>query len=206
MPFIEEEKYALMQEDLDNTKLEKEQAEEELGKIEEEFVSFKKKSIILPIVLGIMLGLSLGAAFYFYNNSITSSAPSDEDIALIKKSEKERVLDSIKRANARAKRNSKAGINEKNLDDTINQIQETTKGLTIYSVQIGVISEKDFPLLASQTIPSTVTSSDEYFKYSLGLYTNLQEAKDLRDEFIKIGFEDAFVASYIDGKRQKIHD
>ena len=205
MPFIEEEKYALMQEDLDNSRLEKEQAEEDLGKTEEEFVSFKKKSMVLPIILGIMLGLSLGAAFYFYNNNAANS-PSDEDIAQIKKTENERVLDSIKRANARANRKSKAGVNNKNIATTINQVKETTKGLTIYSVQIGVISEKDFPLLASQTIPSTVTSSDEYFKYSLGLYTNLQEAKDLRDEFIKIGFEDAFVASYIDGKRQKIHD
>ena len=205
MPFIEEEKYALMQQDLDNSRLEKEQAEEELGKTEEEFVSFKKKSMVLPIILGIMLGLSLGATLYFYNNN-TANSPSDEDIAQIKKTENERVLDSIKRANARANRKSKAGINNKNIATTINQVKETTKGLIIYSVQIGVISEKDFPLLASQTIPSTVTSSDEYFKYSLGLYTNLQEAKDLRDEFIKIGFEDAFVASYIDGKRQKIHD
>ncbi|PHO01812.1 sporulation protein, partial [Rhodobacteraceae bacterium 4F10] len=43
-------------------------------------------------------------------------------------------------------------------------------------------------------------------KYSLGLYTTLDEAKGLQKELIKIGFNDAFVASYINGKRQKIHN
>ncbi|WP_299158074.1 SPOR domain-containing protein [uncultured Tenacibaculum sp.] len=211
MPFIEEEKFKLIQEDLDNSKLKREEAENELTQTQDEFNSFKKKSKIIPIVLGLLLGASLGAAYYFYNNSNGGgSFSSTDEIATIKKNEGIRVLDSVKRAQARAKRkaksNAKSGISTKSLEKAASETNKNISGETIYSVQIGVFSKSKHPLLSSKTIPSTVTSSDGYFKYSLGLFSTLKEAKNLKNELIKVGFKDAFVASYVDGKRQKIHN
>lgn len=211
MPFIEEEKFKLIQEDLDNSKLKREEAENELTQTQEEFNSFKKKSKIIPIVLGLLLGASLGAAYYFYNNSNGGgSFSSTDEIATIKKNEGIRVLDSVKRAQARAKRkaksDAKSGISTKSLEKAASETSKNISGETIYSVQIGVFSKKKHPLLSSKTIPSTVTSSDGYFKYSLGLFSTLKEARNLKNELIKVGFKDAFVASYVDGKRQKIHN
>lgn len=206
MPFIEEDKFKLLLEDLDKAEIKKEEAENELGLLQEEYTSFKKKSNILPIVLGVLLGISIGIAVFFYSNSNGVVFPSTDEIATIKKNETKRVLDSIKRANARKARKNKSGISKDNLDNTINQVTTNTSGETMYSVQVGVFSENRFPLLSSQTIPSTVISSDGYFKYSLGLYATLNEAKELRKELVKVGFSDAFVASYVDGKRQKIHN
>ncbi|CAM1365554.1 conserved hypothetical protein [Tenacibaculum litoreum] len=213
MPFIEEEKFKLMQEDLDNAKLKREEAESELSSTEEELAALKKSSKTLPIFLGLLLGLALGAAYYFYVNG-GSSAINNIDIEAVKKKEAYRVLDSIKRAQARAARNADESDNDisSNSNSDINtetmadEVAQNTNGQTIYSVQIGVLSENKYPLLSSEVIPSTVTTDDGYFKYSLGLYTTLGEAKKLQKELVKIGFSDAFVASYINGKRQKIHN
>lgn len=213
MPFIEEEKFKLMHEDLDNAKLKREEAESELSSTQEELAALKKSSKTLPIFLGLLLGLALGAAYYFYANG-GSSAINNIDIEAVKKKEAYRVLDSINRAQARAARNaeesdsdvssnSNSDINTETMAD---EVVQNTNGQTIYSVQIGVLSENKYPLLSSEVIPSTVTTNDGYFKYSLGLYTTLDEAKGLQKELIKIGFNDAFVASYISGKRQKIHN
>ncbi|AZJ31709.1 MULTISPECIES: SPOR domain-containing protein [Tenacibaculum] len=212
MPFIEEEKFKLIQEDLDNAKLKREEAESELSSTQEELAALKKSSKTLPIFLGLLLGLALGAAYYFYVNG-GDSAINNLDVESIKKKEAYRVLDSINRAQARAARNneeSSDNINDIssniNTETITNEVTENINGKTIYSVQIGVLSENKYPLLSSEVIPSTVTTNDGYFKYSLGLYTTLDEAKDLQKELIKIGFNDAFVASYINGERQKIHN
>lgn len=209
MPFIEEDKFKLMQEDLDNAKLKREEAESELSSTQEELAALKKSSKTLPIFLGLLLGLALGAAYYFYANG-GSSAINNVDIEAVKKKEAYRVLDSINRAQARAARNDDEPDNnissDINTETVANEVAENTTGETIYSVQIGVLSENKYPLLSSEVIPSTVTTNDGYFKYSLGLYTTLEEAKDLQKELIKIGFSDAFVASYINGERQKIHN
>ncbi|CAM1361909.1 conserved hypothetical protein [Tenacibaculum sediminilitoris] len=206
MPFIEEDKFKLMQEDLDNAKLKREEAENELSSTQEEFVAFKKSSRILPIFLGLFLGLSLGAAYYFYTNG--GGAITNIDVTAVKKKEANRVIDSISRAKTKAARNDNDSNNASNLnvDTASDEIAENITGETIYSVQIGVLSKNNYPLLSSEVIPSTVTTNDGYFKYSLGLFTTLQEAKDLKKELVKIGFSDAFVASYINGKRQKIHN
>lgn len=208
MPFIEEEKFKLMQEDLDNAKLKREEAENELNSVNENFTSFKKKSKRTPILLGLLLGLALGASYYLYTNNgvVKTTSTTSSDIVLIKKNEGLRILDSVKRAQVKIKKVIKSGVNENNLDSTISDVSENTTGETMYSVQIGVFSKKKYALLSSKTIPSIVNSADGYFKYSLGLFTTLNEAKNLKNELIKVGFKDAFVASYIDGKRQKIHN
>ncbi|KAF9657817.1 SPOR domain-containing protein [Tenacibaculum sp. ZH5_bin.1] len=212
MPFIEEEKFKLIQEDLDNAKLKREEAESELSSTQEELAALKKSSKTLPIFLGLLLGLALGAAYYFYVNG-GDSAINNLDVESIKKKEAYRVLDSINRAQARAARNNEESLDNINdissninTETITNEVTENINGKTIYSVQIGVLSENKYPLLSSEVIPSTVTTNDGYFKYSLGLYTTLDEAKDLQKELIKIGFNDAFVASYINGERQKIHN
>jgi hypothetical protein len=153
MPFIEEEKFKLMQEDLDNAKLKREEAESELSSTEEELAALKKSSKTLPIFLGLLLGLALGAAYYFYVNG-GSSAINNIDIEAVKKKEAYRVLDSIKRAQARAARNADESDNDisSNSNSDINtetmtdEVAQNTNGKTIYSVQIGVLSENKYPL------------------------------------------------------------
>ena len=169
----------------------------------------KKNSKTLPIVLGLLLGLALGAAYYFYANG-GAGALNNVDVEAVKKEEAHRVLDSISRAQARAARNNtntNSSSSAIDVDSAADDVAMAYNGQTVYSVQIGVLSEKQYPLLSKEIIPSTVTAADNgYFKLSLGLFKTLEEAKELKRELVKIGFNDAFVASYLDGERQKIHN
>lgn len=216
MPFVEEKNLKLMLDELEESNLKKEEIGNELKEAEETLTSLKKKYRLTSISLGLLLGILGVFCYYLYTNGAGSPSITETELIAIKNKESIRVLDSIERANKRALRNAKknrkkksksSSINSRNLDKTIGEVKSKTTGETIYSVQVGAFyNKKKFPLLSSKTIPAIITSEHEYFKYSLGLFMTLKEAKTFRKELIKLGFEDAFVASYIDGKRQKIHD
>ena len=203
MPFIEEEKFSLMQQDLDNAKLKREEAENKLQKVTDDKSRLKKASIFI----GALLGLALTAVGYFYNNGggkgLNILKEPKVDIAAIKANEAKRVLDSVKKAQPKVK--ASQSNSNLNVNETVDELGKTTKGNTIYSVQIGVFSTKKYPLISKKFIPGNITATNGYFKYSLGLFSTVNEAKKLRNELRKIGFKDAFVASYVNGKRQKIH-
>ncbi|CAA0150804.1 hypothetical protein [Tenacibaculum maritimum] len=209
MPYIEEEKFLLMQQDFDNAKLGKEEAEKELEQIKQDLIKYKKGSKKTSILLGILIGLLAASTLYFYNRKATI-APT-VDIAAIKAAEAERVLDSISSLEIVTKTSSDTpnealGSSEESLEENIHTIKNNTNNQLIYSVQVGVFSAKKYPLISSKFLPGTITNKNGYFKYSLGLFSSLGEAKFLKKELTKIGFKDAFVASYKGGKRLKIHN
>ncbi|MDB0613968.1 hypothetical protein [Tenacibaculum maritimum] len=208
MPYIEEEKFSLMQQDFDNTKLGKEAAEKELEQIKQDLIKYKKGSKKTSILLGILIGVLAASTLYFYNRK-TTIAPTI-DIAAIKAAEAERVLDSISSleivTTSSDALNEALGSSEESLEENIHTIKNNTNNQLIYSVQVGVLSAKKYPLISSKFLPGTITNKNGYFKYSLGLFSSLGEAKFLKKELTKIGFKDAFVASYKGGKRLKIHN
>ncbi len=74
----------------------------------------------------------------------------------------------------------------------------------IYSVQVKSFVDNNVTL-ASEAITNTLfVKTNPYYSYSLGNFQTLEEAQKFRKELVDIGFKDAFVASYQDGKRIKI--
>ncbi|SEE45493.1 hypothetical protein SAMN04487765_2641 [Tenacibaculum sp. MAR_2010_89] len=208
MPFIEEEKYQLMQEDFDKAKLKREESEKELSELQETYKHHKQKSRTIYIILGLFLGLALGIIYLFKSGKLNDKGiitNNKVNISEIKAREAERVIDSLKRVNKKVEKEDMASVSTDNLDDTINEVESNVQGKTIYSVQLGVFQTKKYPLLSNNLIPGIISSKNGYFKYSLGLFSTLNEAKYFKKELAKIGFKDAFVASYINNKRQKIH-
>ncbi len=212
MPFIEEAKYQLMQEDIDATKLKLEEREKELTEIQENVQHQKQKSRTIAIVLGLLLGLSLGIIFVMVKNGsftasqLTKSSEDTVDIAKIKAEEAQRVIDSISNATYNdSSPSDDADQEEVNLDDEIATIEENNNGQTVYSVQIGVFSKNKYSLMSEKSLAGIASKNSDYFKYSLGIFASISEAKKLKSELVKIGFKDAFVASYINGERQQIH-
>ncbi|SEB50877.1 hypothetical protein SAMN04489761_1119 [Tenacibaculum sp. MAR_2009_124] len=211
MPFIEEAKYQLMQEDIDATKLKLEEREKELTDLNESVQHQKQKSRTIAIVLGLLLGLSLGIVFIVLKNNNFSAgdltADTKIDVAKIKAEEAERVIDSISNAVSNNSGLAANDLNQEdvNLDDEMATIEENNNGQTVYSVQIGVFSKNKYPLLSENSLAGIASKNSEYFKYSLGIFASLAEAKKLKSELVKIGFKDAFTASYINGERQQIH-
>jgi hypothetical protein len=75
---------------------------------------------------------------------------------------------------------------------------------TIYSVQIKSFVENNLTL-SSQSLNNTLfVKTNPFYSYSLGNFETLEEAQKFRKQLVNMGFEDAFVASYKEGKRLKI--
>lgn len=76
----------------------------------------------------------------------------------------------------------------------------------IYSVQVKSFVDNNVTL-ASEALTNTLfVKTNPFYAYSLGNFETLDEAQHFRKQLVDMGFKDAFVASYKDGKRIKIED
>ena len=76
----------------------------------------------------------------------------------------------------------------------------------IYSVQIKSFVDNNITL-ASEALSNTMfVKTNPFYSYSLGNFETLEEAQKFRKQLVDMGFKDAFVASYKEGKRIKIED
>ncbi len=74
----------------------------------------------------------------------------------------------------------------------------------IYSVQIKSFVDNNMTL-ASEALTNTMfVKTNPFYSYSLGNFETLKEAQNFREQLVDLGFPDAFVASYKDGKRVQI--
>ena len=180
----------------------------------------KRKARISNIVLSLLTGIGLALAFFFFNKK--GSFSSDVNIAEIQKLEATRILDSIGNTHSNdldldAENNNTLGHDDTFFDDldtqsenisgistdeSVNEIKQAFKGEKVYSVQVAIFSDNNHAVL-SESIAGIYATGD-LFKYSIGLFKTLDEAQKFRNELVGIGFNDAFIASYIDGKRQAI--
>ena len=77
---------------------------------------------------------------------------------------------------------------------------------TIYTVQVMAFSRNKTALASEALTNSRFVKNNRFYSYSLGNFTNLAEAQSFRKQLVRMGFRDAFVASYRDGKRVGIED
>ncbi len=76
----------------------------------------------------------------------------------------------------------------------------------IYSVQVKSFVDNNVTL-ASEALTNTLfVKTNPFYAYSLGNFETLDEAQSFRKQLVSMGFKDAFVASYKEGKRIKIED
>lgn len=76
----------------------------------------------------------------------------------------------------------------------------------IYSVQIKSFVDNNITLASDALSNTMFVKTNPFYSYSLGNFVTLQEAQKFRKQLVDMGFTDAFVASYKDGKRLKIED
>lgn len=77
---------------------------------------------------------------------------------------------------------------------------------TIYTVQVAALVNDRVSLVSEELLNLKIYKDLPYNKYALGSFTKVEEAQQLQTALIKLGFKDAFVASYKNGKRLKIVD
>lgn len=74
----------------------------------------------------------------------------------------------------------------------------------IYSVQVKSFVDNNVAL-ASEALTNTLfVKTNPYYAYSIGNFETLGEAQTFRKQLVQMGFNDAFVASYQNGKRVQI--
>ena len=202
MPFLNDQEYEDLQEQIKSINSKNEDLETELSDKEEELGDVKSTARNRNILLSFLSGVSIAAAVYFFQNQSGNNV----DVSEIKRAEATRVLDSI--ADLTADNDFNDDSDNDNGDGTglesgISKIKQNIENEVVYSVQIGAFTNKKYPLL-SKTIAGTL-SNEEYLRYSIGLFSTLKEAQNFRRQLLRLGFDDAFVASYINGERQEIH-
>lgn len=207
MPFLNDQELEDLQLEIKDLNSKNEELEIELNERVEEIGDIKSTARNRNILLSFLAGIAIAFAVYFYKNG------SSLNINDIKKQEATRVLDSINDASADiddySDEDENSESNEENEDsisasEAVSNLKGEIKGKTVYSVQIAALTERNYPVL-SKTIAGTLTNG-EYLRYSVGLFDTLKEAQKFRKALVRMGFEDAFVASYKNGKRQQIQN
>ncbi|MEM6864516.1 MAG: SPOR domain-containing protein, partial [Bacteroidota bacterium] len=76
----------------------------------------------------------------------------------------------------------------------------------IYSVQVKSFVDNNVTLTSESLTNTLFVKTNPFYAYSLGTFETLSEAQTFRKQLVDMGFNDAFVASYKEGKRIKIED
>ena len=74
----------------------------------------------------------------------------------------------------------------------------------VYSVQIKSFVDNNITLASAALTNTLFVKTNPFYSYSLGNFETLDEAQKFRVQLVDLGFDDAFVASYKEGKRIQI--
>ncbi|MFD0797409.1 SPOR domain-containing protein [Maribacter chungangensis] len=198
MPFIEESDLLELHKDVDKAQIINERL---LDQIKYKNKELKRSKIQRNIFAGVTMffligglavgsmatGWSMGNNYERQNNNLLVSIDSLDAI-------KTRI-DNLKVQNA-----------ELSLVKEFYLAKEFLEKEKIYSVQVKSFVDNNITL-ASEALTNTLfVKTNPFYSYSLGNFETLAEAQSFRKQLVDLGFEDAFVASYKEGKRLQIED
>ena len=194
MPFIEESDLLELHKDIDKAQIINERL---LDQIKYKNKELKRSKIQRNFLAGITALFLIGTLVFTSFTAGLSSSNSFDDKNLLVSIDS---LDAIK---------SRIGNLEQQNDELslVKEFYLAKKFLEkekIYSVQVKSFVDNNVTL-ASEALTNTLfVKTNPFYSYSLGNFETLEEAQSFRYQLVKMGFEDAFVASYQDGKRVQI--
>lgn len=195
MPFIEESDLLELHKDIDKAQIINERL---LDQIKFKDKALKKSKLQRNVFAGFTAVFLVGALVItsFTAGLSTSKGYEGTDHVLVS-------IDSLDGVKARID-NLKKRNEELSLVKEFYLAKNFLEKEKIYSVQVKSFVENNVAL-ASEALTNTIfVKTNDFYTYSLGNFETLKEAQDFRKQLVDIGFEDAFVASYKDGKRIKI--
>ncbi len=197
MPFIEESDLLELHKDIDKAQIINERLLDQIKYKNKELRRSKIQRNILAGFTGIFL---IGAlAFTSFTAGLTSSKEFDDRQNLLVS------IDSLDAIKSRID-NLEQQNDELSLVKEFYLAKKFLDKEKIYSVQVKSFVDNNLTL-ASEALTNTLfVKTNPFYSYSLGNFETLEEAQSFRYQLVKMGFKDAFVASYQDGKRLKIED
>ncbi len=197
MPFIEESDLLELHKDIDKAQIINERL---LDQIKFKNKELKRSKIQRNVLAGITALFLIGTlAITSFTAGLSSSNSFEQQNNLLVS------LDSLDAVKARID-NLKVQNEELSLVKEFYLAKEFLEKEKIYSVQVKSFVENNVTL-ASEALTNTLfVKTNPFYSYSLGNFETLQEAQLFRKQLVDLGFRDAFVASYQDGKRVQIED
>ncbi len=194
MPFIEESDLLELHKDIDKAQIINERL---LDQIKHKNQELKRKGIQRNIFAAVTVLFLIAALAVTSFSMGLSSGPKAKDMA--------GVWDSIdamdRRMSSLRKQNE-----ELSLVREFYLAKEFLEKEKIYSVQVKAFVDKNFNLAPEALTNTILVKNNPFYGYSLGNFETLEEARNFRDELVNMGFTDACVASYQDGKRIAIEE
>lgn len=198
MPFIEESDLLELHKDIDKAQIINERLLDQIKIKNKELKSSKIQRNVLAGITGLFLIGTLAITSFTAGLS-SSSGSSDQQIAGTV------YIDSLDAIRTRIN-------NLKEQNEELSLVKEFYLAKTflekekVYSVQIKSFVDNNVTL-ASEALTNTLfVKTNPFYSYSLGNFETLKEAQLFRKQLVDIGFNDAFVASYKEGKRIQIED
>lgn len=197
MPFIEESDLLELHKDIDKAQIINERL---LDQIKIKNKELKKSKIQRNFLAGITGLFLIGAlAFTSFTAGLSSSNEFENRNNLLVS------IDSLEAHKARID-NLRQQNEELSLVKEFYLAKNFLEKEKIYSVQIKSFVDNNVTL-ASEALTNTLfVKTNPFYSYSLGNFETLQEAQKFRKQLVDLGFNDAFVASYKEGKRIQIED
>ena len=194
MPFIEENDLLDLHKDIEKAQIINERLLDQIKFKNKDLKKLKIQRYLLIGVMAIFLIGALGMVAYFtgmnahnelYEERISSSQDS------LEKARKR--LEFLKDQNEELSLVKDFYLAEKFLNKE-----------KVYSVQVKSLVDSNIPLAPNALTNTHLVKTNPYYAYSIGTFETLEEAQNFRLHLVDIGFKDAFVASYKDGKRLQI--
>ena len=193
MPFIEESDLLELHKDIDKAQIINERLLDQIKYKNKELKRSKIQRNIFAGVTTLFLIASLAITSFTAGLGISSSNDDSFLVSLDSLDGFKSRIDNLKKQNEELSLVKEFYLAKKFLDKE-----------KIYSVQIKSFVDNNVTL-TSQSLSNTLfVKTNPFYSYSLGNFETLKEAQKFRKQLVDIGFQDAFVASYKEGKRLKI--
>ncbi|NHN27910.1 SPOR domain-containing protein [Flavobacterium jejuense] len=204
MPYIEEKDLVALHQEIEKNNRELKEFTNNLKKERKKGDVFKGQRNIFIIVSGIVLLVLFSIVVVYYTKPlllINNTFLNEKGIGLYDSGK----IDTLEKKILEYKKINEELLNSNSL------MKENSKSSSaqvdiVYTVQIGAFYDQRISLHSEVFGNFKELQEDEFYKYSLGNFDNLNEAQIFRKKLLTIGFEDAFIVSYKEGKRLKIEE
>ncbi len=197
MPFIEESDLLELHKDIDKAQIINERLLDQIKYKNKEIRSSKIQRNVLAGITALFLIGTLAITSFTAGLSSSNSFEQPNNLLV--------SIDSLDAIKSRID-NLKQQNEELSLVKEYYLAKEFLEKEKIYSVQVKSFVDNNITL-ASEALTNTMfVKTNPFYSYSLGNFGTLKEAQLFRKQLVDLGFRDAFVASYKDGKRIQIED
>ncbi|WBU88867.1 SPOR domain-containing protein [Cellulophaga omnivescoria] len=200
MPFIEEVDLLELHKDIDKAQLMNERLLDQIKFKNKELKRKKRQRNVLGIIAAVFfLGTLVFTSFSAGLSTRARAFNSAENNNILVS------IDSLDVIKARIN-NLKEQNEELNFVNDFYLARNILEKKVIYSVQVKTFVDNNVTLVSNSLANTLFVKNNPFYTYSIGNFETIEEARTFRLQLVKMGFEDAFVASYKDGKRLKIEN